>query len=137
MRHSLPEDAISLDGERLQVRTDPIALEVVLTNLLENAVKYSRDMIKVDVRIYQPVEGQVAIAIADTGVGIPPHQFKRIFHRFHRVGNELTRSRKGTGLGLYIVKETLRHMKGTVRVVSQGENMGSVFTVTLPGGPRV
>lgn len=135
-RHHLPEDAIDLQGEDMQVQTDPVALELVLLNLLENAVKYSRETVKVTVSTYRDKDGRVVIAIADDGVGIPRNQVKRIFQRFHRVGNEMTRIRQGTGLGLYIVKETLRSLNGSIRAESPGENQGSVFTLTLPGDAR-
>lgn len=132
-RHGLPAGAIALDAPPLRVTCDPVALELVLVNLLDNAVKYSRDLIEVRVTARPLSAGRVSVAVADRGVGIPPRQLKRIFHRFHRVGNELTRTRKGTGLGLHIVKETMRQMKGDVKAHSAGENQGSVFTLTLPG----
>jgi signal transduction histidine kinase len=131
-RHGLAPEAIALETAPLRVRTDPTALEIVLLNLLENAVKYSREEVRVGVRAFQAGEGEVAIAISDFGVGIPRDQLKRIFNRFHRVGNELTRIRTGTGLGLYIVKETLHGMGGRIEAFSPGENQGSVFTLTLP-----
>ncbi len=135
-RHDLPPDAIRLEGEDAVVRTDPIGLDLVLSNLLENAVKYSNERVCITVRLSKLSSGGVAIAVADTGVGIPRNQVRRIFHRFHRVGNELTRIRQGTGLGLYIVKETVRQMKGKIRAESPGEGQGSVFTLTLPGDPH-
>lgn len=131
-RHQLPPEAIALDAPPLRVHTDPAALELVLLNLLENAVKYSTDVVRVGVKAFPAGEGEVAIAVSDTGVGIPRNQLKRIFNRFHRVGNELTRIRRGTGLGLYIVKETLRRVNGRIEAWSPGENGGSVFTLTLP-----
>jgi signal transduction histidine kinase len=135
-RHDLPEGAVVLESPPLKVMTNPVGLEIVLTNLLDNAVKYSLDKVKVTVKACATGDGHVAIAIIDEGVGIPRNQIKRVFQRFHRVGNELTRIRKGTGLGLYIVKETLKSLQGSIRATSPGENLGSVFTVTLPGAPH-
>lgn len=135
-RHDLPDGAVVLESPPLKVMTNPIGLEIVLTNLLDNAVKYSLDKVKVTVKACATGDGHVAIAIIDEGVGIPRNQIKRVFQRFHRVGNELTRIRKGTGLGLYIVKETLKSLQGSIRATSPGENLGSVFTVTLPGAPH-
>ena len=136
-RHQLPTEAIQLDATTLVVRSDAAALQIVLVNLLENAVKYSTDAVRVAVRAYAAGEGQVAVTVSDTGMGIPRNQLKRIFKRFHRVGNELTRVRRGTGLGLYIVKETLHRVNGRIEAWSPGENGGSVFTLTLPGAlPR-
>jgi signal transduction histidine kinase len=136
-RHDLPDGAVVLESPPLKVMTNPVGLEIVLTNLLDNAVKYSLDRVKVTVKACATGDGHVAIAIIDEGVGIPRNQIKRVFQRFHRVGNELTRIRKGTGLGLYIVKETLKSLHGSIRATSPGENRGSVFTVTLPGAPHV
>jgi signal transduction histidine kinase len=132
-RNGLDDGAIVLEASELRVRTNPVGLEIVLVNLLDNAVKYSLDAVKIRVTAFKASEGQVAVAITDTGVGIPRNQLKRVFHRFHRIGNETTRIRKGTGLGLYIVKETLKSLKGTIRATSPGERLGSTFTITLPG----
>jgi signal transduction histidine kinase len=134
IRNGLAPGAIALEADALTVRTHPVGLEMVLVNLLDNAVKYSRDTIAITVRAYRADPGHVAVAITDAGVGIPRNQLKRVFQRFYRVGNETTRIRKGTGLGLYIVKETLKGLGGQVRATSPGENQGSTFTVTLPGG---
>jgi signal transduction histidine kinase len=132
-RNGLDDGAIVLDAVPLKVRTHPVGLEIVLVNLLDNAVKYSLGTVRITVKAFPATEGHVAVAITDVGVGIPRNQLKRVFHRFHRVGNELTRIRKGTGLGLYIVKETLKSLQGTIRATSPGENLGSTFTITLPG----
>lgn len=132
-RHGLPDDAIVLEGEPVEVRTDPVGLDLVLSNLLENAVKYSRERVQVTVRVGRLANGGVSIAVADQGVGIPRTQIRRIFQRFYRVGNELTRIRKGTGLGLYIVQETVHQLRGKVVAESPGPGLGSTFTLTLPG----
>lgn len=137
-RHGLQNGSLRTQlAPGLEVEADPAALDIVLNNLVENAVKYSREG-QVDVLVVADVshQGEVAISVRDSGVGIPKGQLKRIFQRFYRLGNELTRTRKGTGLGLYVVKEILRGMKGTVTAMSPGENLGSTFTVTLPGGKR-
>lgn len=133
-RHGLPDGAIHLSPTPLWVRTDRLALETVVINLLDNAVKYARDTVRVTLACEKGDDGRVRLVIADAGVGIPKKQLKRIFRRFYRVGNELTRSRKGTGLGLFIVRETLKGLQGRIRAHSPGENLGSVFTVTLPAG---
>ncbi|HEY9722059.1 MAG TPA: HAMP domain-containing sensor histidine kinase [Oscillatoriaceae cyanobacterium] len=133
-RHNLPPEAIRLEAEPRTIKTDRIGLELVLFNLLDNAIKYSRDTVDVTVSLQSAPDGDVRIAVRDSGVGIPRQQLKRVFQRFYRIGNEMTRTRRGTGLGLFIVKETLRRLKGTIRADSPGENLGSTFTLTLPGG---
>ncbi|MBM3274501.1 MAG: HAMP domain-containing histidine kinase [Candidatus Sericytochromatia bacterium] len=121
----------------LEVMADAAALEIVLHNLIENAVKYSREG-QVDVLIAADLQrpGEVGITVRDSGVGIPKPQLKRVFQRFYRIGNELTRTRKGTGLGLFVAREILKGMKGRIEATSPGENLGSTFVVTLPGTRR-
>lgn len=132
-RHQLAPGALRLEGPPVTIQTDAIAFEVVLTNLLENAIKYSQGPVDVRVKLTPLPQGGVSIAITDSGVGIPKQQLRRIFKRFHRVGNELTRIRQGTGLGLSIVQDTVKALNGKIVADSPGENQGSVFTLTLPG----
>ncbi len=137
-RHGLANGAIRTQlAPGLEVDADAAGLDIVLNNLVENAVKYSREG-QVDVLVVADVSqpGEVAISVRDSGVGIPKAQLKRVFQRFYRLGNELTRTRTGTGLGLYVVKEILKGMKGSVTAMSPGENLGSTFTIKLPGGRR-
>ena len=79
-RHNLGAGAITLEADLLIVRTDPAALAIVLSNLLDNAVEYSTEVVAVKVRAYAAGEGEVAIAISDTGVGLARNQLRRIFH---------------------------------------------------------
>ncbi|MEB3283951.1 MAG: HAMP domain-containing sensor histidine kinase [Candidatus Sericytochromatia bacterium] len=132
-RHHLTHNTIRLEGPAVTIKTDATAFDVVLTNLLENAIKYSQGPVEVAVRLTPLVSGGISIAVSDQGVGIPKKQLRRIFKRFHRVGNELTRIRQGTGLGLSIVKDTVKALNGSIVASSPGENQGSVFTLTLPG----
>ena len=77
--------------------------------------------------------GRVVTRIADNGDGVPPELRKQIFGMFFRAGSELTRRKKGTGLGLYIVNTLVRQMKGRVSVHDRPGQSGSVFEVDLPG----
>lgn len=103
--------------------------EKIILNLLSNAFKYSdHGTIEVSIR---RVDNSVEVAIADTGVGIPPADLEKIFERFHRVDNEKGRSQEGTGIGLAMVRELVRLHNGSINVKSQpGE--GSVFTIAVP-----
>ena len=104
-------------------------LEQAVTNLLDNAIKFNRPDGQVSVECEPVDHGKVRISIADTGIGIPSDDLKRIFERFFRV--DKARSRPGgTGLGLPIVKEVVERMGGTVAVESQ-LNKGSKFTIFL------
>lgn len=132
-RHPQAECAFQLEGPDAIIASDSKALQLVLVNLLDNAVKYSEP--GSPVRISLESQGnRIQIAVRDHGIGIAEDQQKRIFQRFYRSGNELTRTRPGTGLGLYIVKETIRRLGGRIRVTSPGEGQGSTFWITLPGG---
>jgi len=109
---------------------DTDRLQQVLMNLLDNAVKYSPNGGRVLVTVSAPA-GHVRIAVKDSGVGIPSAEHQRIFAKFYRLDTELTRAGGGTGLGLYITRELVRRMGGTITVESE-PGRGSTFTVDLP-----
>lgn len=125
-------------GRPLPVRADPAALGQALTNLLDNAVKYSGPIederreieVTVEARVGAGAGG-VAIAVRDRGIGISRDEQERIFERFHRVSSSLVHDVKGSGLGLALVDQIVRAHRGRVTVESEpGE--GSTFTVWLP-----
>jgi two-component system phosphate regulon sensor histidine kinase PhoR len=121
---------VDADGPGPIVRADPAALEQVLVNLLDNAVKYS-DRADVTIRVRE-AGGQAVVEVADRGVGIAPSDQARIFERFYR-GSASSR-RQGFGLGLPIVRELVRAHGGRVSVTST-PGSGSTFSVTLPSEP--
>ena len=104
-------------------------LEILLNNLVSNAVKYNRDGGRVEVRLHRD-DGLVRLAVADTGIGLSPQEASRLFQEFVRIKNERTRAIPGTGLGLSIVKKLAQLYGGDVSVESE-PNVGSTFTVTL------
>ncbi|MDY7229918.1 sensor histidine kinase [Hyalangium rubrum] len=117
----------------LTARGDERAIEQVLLNLLDNAVKYTPAGGRVDV--FGVLEdGRCVVRVKDTGVGIEPKHLSRIFERFYRVDKGRSRDMGGTGLGLSIVKHLLGAMGGEVKVESQ-PNVGSVFAIFLPVAP--
>lgn len=118
---------ITVDGAPPFVRADPAALEQVLVNLLDNAVKYSGAIKSIGVRV-QTKRDHAVVEISDRGVGIHPRDHKRIFERFYRTGGS---SRPGFGLGLPIVKELIAAHGGRVEVDST-PGVGSIFRVWLP-----
>ena len=136
VRHHLQPDAISLqahdDDRSLAVRGDAEELRTVITNLLDNAVKYSGDVVRVSVSVAAPSPGTVWVRVQDRGVGIPRKQLKRIFRRFYRVQSRGLKQIKGTGLGLYIVRSIARAHGGRVFAQSEGEGHGATFTLELP-----
>jgi two-component system phosphate regulon sensor histidine kinase PhoR len=113
-------------------RADPTAIEQILTNLLDNAVKYTEPGGRIHVRIAGDRE-RVRIDVADTGIGIPEQDLGRIFERFYRVDKARSRALGGTGLGLAIVKHLTQSMGGEISVTSE-VGKGSVFSLSLPRG---
>jgi PAS domain S-box-containing protein len=112
------------------VAADPDKVRQVLVNLVENAVKYSPDGGRVEVRL-APVGAHVRFAVVDEGLGIPYAEQRRVFEKFYRLDPNMTRGIGGTGLGLYICREIIRRMHGRIWVESEPER-GSTFTFELP-----
>ncbi len=135
VRHHLQPGAVALeshDGPALMVRGDGEQLRTVITNLLDNAVKFSGDLVRVSVSVAAPAPATVWVRVQDRGVGIPKKQLKRIFNRFYRVQARGLKQVKGTGLGLYIVRSIARAHGGRVFALSEGEGRGATFTLELP-----
>jgi signal transduction histidine kinase len=118
----------------LTITTDPSALETVLKNLLDNAVKYSPSPPRVDVSVRPDNQGQVELQVSDHGIGIEKAQLKRIFRRFYRIPSDEVYARSGTGLGLYVVAALVRNLGGHIEAHSQGPNLGTSMHVHLPLG---
>lgn len=115
---------------RIVANADEGRIEQVLTNLIDNAIKFNKD--KGSVRIYRTEEPRaIRIIVEDLGIGIPERHARRIFERFYRVDKARSRSLGGTGLGLAIVKHIVELHGGTVGVESI-EGHGSKFYFTLP-----
>jgi signal transduction histidine kinase len=113
-----------------QVAADPDKLRQILTNLIDNAIKYSPDGGRVEVEIGRS-GGRVRVRVTDEGLGIPPAEQDRIFEKFFRLDPNLTRGVGGTGLGLYISRELVTRMNGRIWVDSDGRT-GSSFFLELP-----
>jgi two-component system phosphate regulon sensor histidine kinase PhoR len=114
----------------LTARADPKALEQVLLNLLDNAIKYTPEGGTVELT-GERVGEKAQLSIRDTGLGIDARHLPRLFERFYRVDRGRSRDMGGTGLGLSIVRHLVHAMDGEVRVASQ-LGVGSTFTVVLP-----
>jgi signal transduction histidine kinase len=114
---------------KIEITGDKFALTSVVTNLVENAVKYSSPCDTVNVKLFEK-EGKIYFQVADHGIGIADNEKSRIFDKFYRVGSEDTRNTKGTGLGLYIVKEVLDKHQASIKV-KDNRPAGSVFEVVF------
>src|SRR4029434_4830652 len=113
-----------------EIRADSFRLEQVLSNLIDNAIKYTEPGGRVKVRAL-PENGAVEIRVEDTGIGIPPADLPRIFERFYRADKARSRERGGTGLGLSIVKHIVLAHGGEVSLRSK-VGQGSLFRFEIP-----
>jgi signal transduction histidine kinase len=135
-RYKTPAEAIEVEAPGdLKVFTDPTALEVVVKNLIDNAVKYSDEPVRVQVRASQNDSRRAVIEVRDNGIGIPREHLRRIFARFYRVPAESVRSRRGTGLGLFVVSALVRSLGGRLVAHSRGPGHGTRMEVVLPLDP--
>lgn len=113
----------------ISAMVDVFVLETVLVNLLDNSLKYAGKEAQISVSL-QEKDGEILLSVADNGVGIPDKFKKEIFKKFTRIGNEETRTQKGTGLGLYIVSELLSFHGGEIEVKDRTGG-GSIFEIRL------
>ncbi len=112
------------------VSADPSQLRQVVANLIDNAIKYSPSGGAVTVSL-KIDNGNVRLAVSDSGIGIPPGERRRIFEKFYRLDPEMTGGIGGTGLGLYICRELVRRIDGRIWVEENG-GRGSTFVVEIP-----
>src|SRR6185503_14185033 len=119
-----------VDDDLPEVNVDRDALTDALVNLLSNARKYGGSPPVIALRAYRDAKGAVAFEVTDNGQGIPPALHRRIFDKFYRIDDRLSRTREGSGLGLAIVKHIVRAHNGRVLVVS-APGKGSTFRILL------
>lgn len=115
----------------IYMKIDKTNFASIVLNLFENAVKYSKEDSVITLGLKKQ-NNSIVLSIADNGIGIPEEEKKNIFEKFYRVGNEETRSTKGTGLGLYIVNYLVEQHNGTISVKNNVPN-GSIFEVRFDG----
>ena len=125
LRVRAPLPAAAGDGDKVRQ---------VLANLVDNAIKYSPDGGRIEVGV-EGVDDRLRLSVRDQGIGIPPRDLERVFEKFFRLDPQLSRGIGGSGLGLYISRELLRHMGGRIWAESE-PGRGSVFYVELPAAKR-
>jgi len=132
LRYRLPSETVRLEVPETTLWSKQVQLEIMFRNLIDNAVKYGGSPPEVIVQAKQVENNQVLVKVIDNGAGIPANQRRKVFGRFVRLGSELERSRPGTGLGLYLVRNIARSLGGSVRVQDRKDGPGTEFKVLLP-----
>ncbi len=121
-----------LNGKGSEVRGDPGDLRTAVSNILDNAVKYSGNRVDISVRLEEHAQNGLALRIQDRGVGIPPNELKTVFKRFYRVPNRALPQVRGTGLGLFLVRTIAKRHGGRVSAQSAGQGKGTTVIFELP-----
>jgi len=128
----LSSESISLNGNSSsKIVLDKNAFKIVIDNLIDNAVKYTTGKPEINVKIAEEKKWFI-IEFCDKGIGIEPHQLKKVFKKFYRVIDINIPNVKGTGLGLYWVREILKSHGGKITCLSNGINTGTKFKIELP-----
>jgi two-component system phosphate regulon sensor histidine kinase PhoR len=131
--HRASPETIHFELEPCIVRAPRADLYVLFRNLIDNAVKYAGSPPAVEISLKFVHGNEAVVRVGDNGPGIPPHQRRRIFRRFERLGSELERKKPGTGLGLYLVHTLVRKLRARIKVTDREPGPGAVFEVRLPG----
>ncbi|MCF7960388.1 MAG: HAMP domain-containing histidine kinase [Pirellula sp.] len=132
-QHHISRDCVSIECPPCEVWARRVDIDILVRNLIDNALKYAGKppVVEIKVRVDNQ-SGNTTILVSDNGIGIPRHLHRKIFRRFYRVGNELERTKPGTGLGLFLVRSIVRRIRGSIRVVDLPKNSGSRFELVLP-----
>lgn len=125
-----PKRSIVSDvDEGIYVLGEELLLQMLVNNLIENALKYSPSAAMVKIELKE-INNKTILTVSDEGIGIPDHEKKHVLEKFYRTGDEKTRSTKGTGIGLYLCKKIVQGHKGTI-VISDNIPKGTIFTVVI------
>jgi two-component system, OmpR family, phosphate regulon sensor histidine kinase PhoR len=126
---------LNLSVQPILLPCKSVDIDVLFRNLIDNACKYAGSPPKVSVEIgLEASTGIIHASITDNGKGIPRSMRRRIFNRFFRIGDELERTKTGTGLGLFLVRTVLRRLKGSITIHDGAQHQGTRFELRIPGG---
>lgn len=128
-RYPAREITYAVEGTAM-ISADEELIKIMIGNLVENALKYSPKQSPVSI-ITETLNNITITRITDNGPGIPKEEIKKVFRKFYRVGNEATRSSKGTGIGLYLVHNLVKAHKGKVYITDNPKG-GSIFNIEIP-----
>lgn len=128
----LQEGSLSIEGNAdCNCVIDRSAMKIVINNLFDNAIKYSPAQVKITANLRCDSK-KLTMDIRDNGIGIPAGELKKIFNKFHRIYDANIPNVKGTGLGLYWVREIIKSHGGKIYALSYGEGKGTTFRIELP-----
>ena len=129
-RHQGRKINCGIDEKPIFINGDSMLIQIVISNLLENALKYSPKTADVAIDV-NAINQHAIVQVKDSGPGIAIEDRKKIFKKFYRLGNEATRIAKGTGLGLYLSQKIIKAHNGTI-LTKDNPAGGSIFMVTIP-----
>ena len=133
LQHHVERDCITIDASQCDVWARRVDIEILVRNLVDNALKYAGRPPIIDIQVeVDDIAGVATLSVSDNGKGIPRHLRRKIFNRFYRIGNELERTKPGTGLGLFLVRSIVRRLNGSIRVTDVPKNTGTRFELRLP-----
>jgi two-component system, OmpR family, phosphate regulon sensor histidine kinase PhoR len=126
------KESIKFSGDAgCDILLDRNSMKTVFDNLVDNSTKYSISPLELNVRFKRNIQ-KVEIEFSDNGIGVPHDEIKKIFQKFHRIYEKDIPNVKGTGLGLYVVREIVKNHKGKITAYSEGKGKGTRFKIELP-----